>query len=187
MPRSPNKPCARCGRLLWPTRGAAEDAPQICHPCRGYAPHGQGKPRRSSVTEWVCEHCGQRCERPRTKGQTPRYCGPRCQARAAEARRREARGEFSISDARRRRIYDRDGWCCQICGAPTSPVWSHVDLWSPTLDHIEPQSHSLIPDHSDTNLRTAHWLCNQLRSDNKRTDAEVRTLAAERRCIDVAA
>jgi 5-methylcytosine-specific restriction endonuclease McrA len=36
---------------------------------------------------------------------------------------------------------------------------------SATLDHIIPQSHMLIPDHSDRNLRLAHRSCNSARGD----------------------
>lgn len=101
--------------------------------------------------------------------------------RASEARKRALRGEFVISDIRRLAIYELDGWCCQICGDPTSREWSFDDLWSPTLDHIEPRSLPLIPNDSDANLRTAHWICNQLRGAAARTDVEVRALALARR------
>ena len=86
-----------------------------------------------------------------------------------------------MKPSRRRRLYERDGWMCRICGEATSRIYDEADPWSPTLDHIEPQSATLLPDHSDGNLRTAHALCNSIRSDGVLTDDEVRALALARR------
>lgn len=62
-------------------------------------------------------------------------------------------------------IYERDGWTCQLCMEPVDPALPPGDVWSATLDHIVPQSHMLIPDHSDDNLRLAHLWCNSVRGD----------------------
>lgn len=94
-----------------------------------------------------------------------RFCSSKCRDRSAWRRRYEARGEFAISSARRVALYERDGWSCQICGEPTSREYSATDPLAPTLDHIVPQSHMLVPDHSDSNLRLAHALCNAVRGD----------------------
>lgn len=65
-------------------------------------------------------------------------------------------------------IYERDGWVCQLCMEPTDRDLMSTDPrndWAPSLDHIEPQSHALIPDHSPANLRLAHRWCNSVRGD----------------------
>lgn len=138
------------------------------------------------IVQGSCEWCGDAFTALSTTG-IHRYCSDWCARRAGKARARLSRGRFAISDARRRRLYERDGWMCRICDEPTSSDWSEGDLWAPTLDHIEPQSSTLIPDHSDGNLRTAHAFCNRLRGDARLTDLEVRELALDRRCADVAA
>lgn len=177
MPNRADVPCSGgCGRMCWRSRTGS--APK-CRECRRVTP-AAWKNRGASVTRWDCGWCGTACERPPTKGQRPKWCSDSCGNLARLARRDAVRGEFSIPKARRRRLYERDAWTCQICGEGTSRSWSKGDLRSPTLDHIEPQSHSLIPDHSDANLRTAHWLCNQLRRDAALTDAEVRALVVAR-------
>ena len=82
-------------------------------------------------------------------------------------------GHFEISTERRRGLYERDNWTCAICHEPTSRVYTATNPWSPTLDHIEPQSRALIPDHSDANLRTAHALCNAMRGAGTTSDREI--------------
>lgn len=87
------------------------------------------------------------------------YCSKRCAKNASNNRR----GRFVIPAKRRLAIYERDGWVCQLCREPVDP--DATDIWRPTLDHIAPQSHQLIPDHSDANLRLAHMWCNSVRGD----------------------
>lgn len=105
-----------------------------------------------------------------------RLCSKRCERNDREA----ARGRFRVKPDRRRRLYERDDWTCQICLKPTSREWAQGDPWAPTLDHIEPQATALVPDHSDANLRTAHAICNAYRGDGRMTDDEVRRAVLER-------
>ncbi len=91
-------------------------------------------------------------------GRLSAYCSKRCQRR---------HHEWRISDVRRRAIYDRDGWACQLCMEPVDPTLDPSDMMSASLDHIECRSWVLIPDHTDRNLRLAHRLCNSIRSDSR--------------------
>lgn len=79
--------------------------------------------------------------------------------------RREQRGRFAVPPSRRRRLYERDGWVCQLCFEPVDREAHYLDDWAPSLDHIIPQASTLVPDHSDANLRTAHRWCNAVRGD----------------------
>lgn len=79
-----------------------------------------------------------------------------------KARPASQKGNWITKD-RRRALYERDNWTCQLCGEPVDP--STYGARYPTLDHIEPQSLALIPDHSDRNLRTAHLSCNSKRGN----------------------
>lgn len=90
------------------------------------------------------------------------YCSKRCAKNASNHRR----GRFILPRKRRLAIYERDGWVCQLCDGPVDP--DATDEWRPTLDHIVPQSHQLVPDHSDGNLRLAHLWCNSVRGDESR-------------------
>lgn len=66
----------------------------------------------------------------------------------------------------RHQIYERDNWTCQLCNEPIDRDAHRNTNYAPSLDHIVPQSHTLIPDHSPTNLRTVHRLCNSRRGDS---------------------
>ena len=136
----------------------------------------QAEPRPTYRAE--CGHCGVEyigdALRPR------RHCSDACRKRASWARRYLRKGDFYVSPGRRLRLYERDVWTCQICGEQTSRIYASDDLLSPTLDHIEPQARTLVPDHSDAALRTAHLICNSYRNDARMTDAEVRTVVLAR-------
>lgn len=83
----------------------------------------------------------------------------------SRAMRRKTAERYWISDRDRFAIYERDGWICQLCFEPVdraAPPNSQMDA---TLDHIEPQSFALFPDHSPENLRLAHRACNSRRRD----------------------
>lgn len=82
---------------------------------------------------------------------------------------------WDVSPERRLAIYERDGWTCQLCGeAIDRAADPQRDDAAPSLDHIVPRSHQLVPDHSDANLRLAHRGCNARRGARLDTLQEVR-------------
>ena len=83
-------------------------------------------------------------------------------------------GDAYIPAPVRRAVYERDGWQCQICFREIPQGGHEVKELFASLDHIEPQSSALIPDHSMSNLRMAHMVCNAYRGDDRLTDEEVR-------------
>lgn len=97
------------------------------------------------------------------------YCSRKCQRTSSKLRR----GRFEIPSADRLAIYERDGWVCQLCEEPVDPDLGSSDLWAATLDHIVPQSHQLVPDHSPGNLQLAHRWCNSVKGDLSYYDEEV--------------
>ncbi len=90
---------------------------------------------------------------------TKAYCSTRCQRARINRRRQQAKSRRK-ADARKR-IFERDGYICWLCGTPTSPAWSPGDILSPTIDHLTPRS--LGGGDEDSNLATAHMLCNARR------------------------
>lgn len=101
------------------------------------------------------------------------YCSRRCQRVANKAKR----GRFVVPDTLRVRVYERDGWTCQICGDPTSREYNHHDPKSPTLDHVVPQSwFEDSPDHSEDNLRLVHAICNSYRNNEQDPEWEEKLL-----------
>lgn len=91
------------------------------------------------------------------------YCSRKCATAHKYANR--AKSTFKISPRNRVALYERDKWTCRICLNPVDPALHYLHDWSATLDHIIPQAHMLIPDHSPSNLRLAHRYCNSIRGD----------------------
>lgn len=95
----------------------------------------------------------------RTTGVVPRTCSRDCSKRWSSAHGRQFRPPL----VQRMRIYERDGYECQICGEATDPSADPWSDWYPSLDHIVPRSQGGSDD--DDNLRTAHRWCNAARGD----------------------
>lgn len=165
------KTCKICGKPCFRKRGNPED--NLCAACwkvraarrreaeRKAARAAAGTPANPRWP-WVqgeCRHCGERFVR---KGMASPYCSKRCNLRDRPS------GGIPISRRERLAIYERDNWTCQLCGEPVDRQAHYLDDWAPTLDHIEPRSAALIPDHSPRNLRTAHRWCNSARGDGTR-------------------
>ena len=168
-----NRECEVCGKRLT-SKGGAGDGRSLCKPHRDEARSRRRKAlaRRERFQRMIaaaaagssgsapffqgaCRQCGEQFIR---KTSPSPFCSRRCS-------RRDRRGW--ISDRDRESIYERDGHVCQLCFEPVDRFAHYLDDWSPTLDHIEPQSSSLLPDHSPENLRTAHRWCNSVRGDGR--------------------
>jgi 5-methylcytosine-specific restriction endonuclease McrA len=173
-----DRSCLRCGVDISARHGGAKYCSPKCQvaardaakriPCAGCA-----KPIYHSLTsrppgEARCRDCTrQGC------GTAANYKKRGC--RCAECRRANAVATAKylapnqhprwISDVDRVAIYDRDNWTCQLCGDPVLLEVPHLHRDAPTLDHIEPQSLALIPNHDPSNLRTAHRGCNSARGN----------------------
>lgn len=187
--------CVVCGELVIGSRGATRP----CHrKCKSLVPEyiWRGKPgparrRALDVIEkaargttgggvvWVngpCAWCG---EQFTGRGKAARYCCKDCLNQAKFAKRNPY--AFKPSPVLRLAVYERDNWTCQVCDLPVDPSEHFRSDWAGSLDHIIPQAAMLIPDHSESNLRLVHRICNAYRGDNTyMTDDEVRVVARAR-------
>ncbi len=122
------------------------------------------------LTPRVCDQCGISFIHGR---QGPaRFCSQKCvqstetykdgRRRHAHLRRvRLASGGVSRDRVYRQRIYERDGWRCQLCQRPVRRDVAPMHDMAPTLDHIIPVSAGGL--HEPLNVQTAHFLCNSKR------------------------
>lgn len=170
------RPCSDCGRIL--RSGGVAEKPR-CQPCllANRLRERRAESRRARVRHalavaalgvspnpgwpWVqgqCLLCDAYFVR---KGASSSYCSSVC-------RRSDIKAKW-ITKSARKRIYERDGWVCQLCDEPVDP--GATDVWRPTLDHIVPRSKGGSDDPS--NLRLAHMWCNSVRGDESFYTAEV--------------
>lgn len=143
----------------------------------GASPTAQIKRKRRGIdpTETVtCIVCGDALSRVRSE----RHIAPThtlCKTNRS----------FYVHPDVRQSVFERDEWTCTICNHPVDPDAHYLTDWYPTLDHVIPQSHQLIPDHSPDALRLAHRYCNLARGDRLTTDQDVARRASERRLATV--
>ena len=123
-------------------------------------------------SERPCPHCG--CTfTPTYVGQV--YHDQACGRRASRKRERVSGSRHSdIHRSRAKRygreyelitpakVFDRDGWVCQICFKRVLKNKKAPHPQSPTLDHIIPMSRP-GGDHVYANVRLAHFWCNSKR------------------------
>ena len=132
----------------------------------------EGRPATKRVfIQGRCSWCEEQFCAPMGK-----WCSSKCKLAEKNALRHPER--FNPTPRLRREVYERDGWVCGLCALPIDRELSWPHKWSASLDHIVPQSHMLIPDHSALNLRAVHLQCNSMRGDGSNmSENELRTRA----------
>lgn len=183
--------CAACGVEVLKQSGGGEGRRPACsYRCRYYLQHGHYQPLQEVVgpiprvvrdapptprndfsaplkvrfVACKCAECGVRFTHDTTvTGTIPRYCTPRCSKRHHRRAYKERNGD-AVPLGVRVAVYIRDDGVCQLCGGAVAFDAEFGPL-SATLDHIVPQSHQIVPDHSESNLRLAHMICNSIRGD----------------------
>lgn len=152
------KQCVWCSRSYWTSGEAA-----VCGSgCSQHVKRGDYR---------KCELCG--CEIDRRRHKSKRTCAPCGKARRVESRRnirdkhelnRKQRMESQfVEHVSRAKVFRRDRYKCWICLGPCKRKYIAGDMASPTLDHVVPVSKGGL--HSYKNCRTAHAICNSLKSD----------------------
>lgn len=94
-----------------------------------------------------------------------RYCSSPCEKRASrEAYRDRRRGAQGPEPIFRRKVFERDGWTCRLCRKPVDRDAEVPHAKAATVDHILPLA--LGGEHVYSNVQTAHFMCNSVKSAN---------------------
>lgn len=128
---------------------------------------------RPSTWRWVagsCAECGENFVGEWHPRWPCRFCSNACINRVARRKHRAVYGRLDDPRKRARRygvayeplkrteIFERDGYCCQICGRQTLRKAKVPNPRAPTVDHIVPMSEG--GDHLYINVQCACFECN---------------------------
>lgn len=91
-----------------------------------------------------------------------RYCSRTCSKRAHRRAWKERTGRL-VPAAIRALVYERDRWTCWLCRKPILRDVQAPHPLSHSVDHVVPQSEG--GEHTASNLRTAHFMCNSVRGN----------------------
>jgi 5-methylcytosine-specific restriction endonuclease McrA len=123
--------------------------------------------RRQPPHDKVCVTCG----KPFT---TTRSAKLYCVADCRNQRHRWRPTGHNIGRQKRERVLTRDGWLCYLCDTPIDRTvqWPHP--LSRSVDHVIPRSRGGTDDES--NLRAAHWRCNEAKGARTITNSRIRVV-----------
>lgn len=96
-----------------------------------------------------------------------RFCSRACYRGDAKDRRRARKRAAYVADVSRTRIFERDGWRCQLCRKLVRRDAVVPHPLAPTIDHIVALNRGGT--HEPANVQCAHFICNSRKSD--RSDA----------------
>lgn len=124
---------------------------------------GQASPLQPLRRRWYAGQC-RRCSAWFIDDQPARnYCSHRCYKGDAKDRYRARKYGAFVEAVYRKRIFERDGWRCQLCGKQTKQDAIVPDPRAPVIDHIIPLARGGT--HEPVNTQCAHFMCNSLKGD----------------------
>jgi hypothetical protein len=116
-----------------------------------------------------CYQCGKEFK-PEYGNKRTRFCSDRCSKRfdgrneKRKRRMRKYKTEYMFDRFSDWEIFERDDWCCMICGLPVrKDAVGLLNNQAPTIDHIIPLSQGGT--HRRDNVQCAHRICNSIKSD----------------------
>lgn len=128
----------------------------------------------------LCRRCGTSFLGS-ANGQIPAYCSAKCNSADSRERRRARKAGAFVEKVYRQRIFERDGWRCQLCHKPVKRDAVVPHPKAPTIDHIIPLNTGVAAGgtHEPSNVQCAHFLCNSIKSDGvfARTGDQLRLIA----------
>lgn len=122
---------------------------------------------------YTCAECGTE-HAPAYADKKTRFCSRACMRRYSKRINKERYGRNHRQRARRagvayepvnvKRVYERDGWMCGICGGKIAKDKKAPHPRSPSIDHIIPLS--LGGPHTYDNVQAAHFGCNSMKGNS---------------------
>lgn len=154
--RTDKKYCDRCER---------EVRNQASNVCKAKRREVERRARRRVWVAGQCRHCGRAYVAQFRRGTIQTYCSRGCVKGAVQVRRRARKQGAYRADVVRSRIFERDGWRCQICKRKVRRDKAVPDPLAPVLDHIIPLAAGAEQGgiHAPHNVQCAHFICNSIK------------------------
>lgn len=154
--------CKMCSKAFY---GRTKKTPFCSHDCKKKNARQQSfeyNARLKVVKPVNCKECGVVFVAQYGDGRRT-YCSHKCSAKAArrinKPKRRALLRAVSVESVDPLKVFDRDGWRCQICHRPTPKrLRGSIDERAPELDHIVPLARG--GEHSYRNTQCACRKCN---------------------------
>lgn len=162
--------CSECGRQFYSRRDRAS-----CSRECDLAIRRRLARREHPTLTTACSECGQpftyvrynherltcsdRCDNRRSRRLDPDGHAARKARRDAILRRQFALGTADLVIPKR--VFDRDGWRCWLCGQLVDRHARVPHYGAPTMDHVIPLA--MGGEHTYENIRCAHFICNSRR------------------------
>ena len=143
--------CAQCGQVFETKLSEFEAGEGIYCSKKCY-----NLARSQKMTTLVCQHCGQRFERPVASINSNMYQGKYCSAKCMGLARRlpdSIRSEYNheFTEVLKEQIRARDNYTCQLCGAKQSDLSRKLDV-----HHIDYNKANCDPSNLVTLCRFCH-------------------------------
>lgn len=154
----PPRLCVECGASL--PKGHWRTCSDGCMVARASRLSRDQNSAKKPLLERLCQEC-QRTFVPTYGDKHRSFCSNGCQRHAQHDRtsiRRARRLGVAWEPINRTKVFVRDGWRCQLCGARTLKTWRPKHPRSPELDHIIPLAKR--GSHTYANVQLAHLRCN---------------------------
>lgn len=165
--------CKICGEVLERSMSAVMRYNTRCENCKEIQNARRELVRvllevKKMRTPRTCAECG---ETFFSKYDGQKYCSERCKRNRQKNRtsyRKRCRhyGVYYDPSVTRKKVIERDGNTCQICGEPCDENdrgWGTIGAKFPTLDHIIPLAKGGA--HTWDNVQCAHAICNSYKRD----------------------
>lgn len=125
------------------------------------APLPRPQQSKPPAIRWVagrCQRCGDAFIDVWLAERSAIYCSNACARKMGKARHRARKKDAYVADVSPRRIYERDGWRCQLCKKPVLRDEVVPHPLAPTIDHRVPLAAGGT--HEPANAQCAHYICN---------------------------
>jgi len=143
--------CEVCGNLFEPGYKNQKCCSESCA-------HKKQWSEKQKTVSLICEHCGLEFKVYNNCRSSAKYCSSTCKNAYNNHVKRARKRNANIEKVFPYKVYERDGWICQLCGKKVDKKIHYPNFMCASLDHVIPISKGGT--HETNNVQLAHLICN---------------------------